>query len=79
MTRAQVRTIEQPCPHCGQPYTVVNGLWLRERRLRAGITQRQLGAIIGASGPHISDWERNRRTVPPEVVEVYRQLRKASA
>ncbi len=75
MGRPPTRTIEVPCPHCGQPMTVTNGLYLRELREQAGLTQRQFGKRIKASGPHISDWERNRRVAPDAVVEAYRALK----
>jgi DNA-binding transcriptional regulator YiaG len=71
----QPRHIDIPCPHCGQPYTVINGLYLRERREAAGLTQREFAKIIDASGPYISDIERNRRRCPDDVYAVYLHLR----
>lgn len=76
-----------PCPHCGQPTTVPNGLYLRQLRERAGLTQRDfvkvlkrdfvkvMGSPFQVSSPYVSDWERNRRTPPDWVVREYRLLR----
>jgi DNA-binding transcriptional regulator YiaG len=73
--RPPARTIEMPCPHCGQPYVVVNGLWLAWLRERAGLSQRAFGRKVRATSPHLSDWERNRREVPERIVAAYRQLK----
>ena len=67
--------ISVPCPHCGQMMRVVNGLWLRERRVHAGIDQRAFGKLAGKfSGPYISDIERNRRVCPDALLAAYRAL-----
>ena len=70
----QPRTIRVPCPHCGQPYRVPNGLYLRDLREAAGLTQRAFGTMIGASSPYVSDIERNRRACPDDVLAVYQGL-----
>lgn len=74
MKQPATRTV--PCPCCGHPTKVVNGVYLADLRERAGLTQRQFGKLVGASGPYVSDWERNRRAIPEHVVKVYRNLAK---
>jgi DNA-binding transcriptional regulator YiaG len=64
--------LSAPCPHCGQAMKSINGRWLRDLREGAGLTQREFGKRIGVSSPAISDWERNRRTPPANVVALYR-------
>jgi transcriptional regulator with XRE-family HTH domain len=53
---------------------VVNGADLRERRQRAGLTQRAFGRRAGVTSPYISDIERNRRACPPDILAVYYSL-----
>lgn len=78
MKRPLSKTIDRPCPHCGQPYSTVNGRYLCWLRVQAGLSQREFGRRIRATSPHISDWERNRRDVPERVVSAYYALRKRS-
>jgi len=73
--KQQPRTIRVPCPHCGQPYTIPNGLHLRDLRVAAGMSQRDFARIIAASGPYVSDIERNRRRCPDDVLAAYHRLR----
>jgi DNA-binding transcriptional regulator YiaG len=76
IARPLAKTIDAPCPSCGQPTAVPNGRYLRWLRERAGLTQRAFGRRVGASSPYVSDWERNRRAVPPRVLQAYRALRR---
>jgi predicted transcriptional regulator len=72
----QPRTIRIPCPHCGQLYRVPNGLYLRDLRDAAGLSQRDFARTIRASSPYVSDIERNRRRCPEDVRAAYDALTK---
>jgi len=63
-----------PCPACGQMTTAVNGLYLRELREAARLTQTAFGATVDVSSPYISDIERNRRRCPPHILTAYLRL-----
>ena len=52
----------------------VNGLWLKQLREDAGLTQRQFGIRVHKSSPYLSDIERNRRECPERIYEAYRNL-----
>jgi len=43
---------------------------LKGARLRAGMTQKELASAIGVPQSHISDYEKNKRRVPPQKAEV---------
>lgn len=62
------------CPHCQAKRRVLNGARLRWTRERAGVDQRTFAAMIGISGPYLSDIERNRRECPPHVRDLYEQF-----
>ena len=66
--------ITEPCPCCGHQRKVVNGRALRERRERAGLTQRDFGAFVGVTSPYLSDIERNRRACPADILRAYQKL-----
>lgn len=68
------RTREEPCPRCGSPEQVINGLWLRSKRIKAGITLREFARRLDLSAPYISDIETNRRTVTPAIRKAYESL-----
>lgn len=70
----QTQEIEALCPTCGQAMTTTNGLYLRELRQAAQMTQRKFGRIIKMSSPYISDIERNRRACPPAILKAYLRL-----
>jgi transcriptional regulator with XRE-family HTH domain len=65
---------DEPCPRCGSAQRVVNGAWLRERRTRAGLSLRDVGARLGYSAVYLSDIERGRRNALPRIVKVYEAL-----
>jgi transcriptional regulator with XRE-family HTH domain len=65
---------DQPCPTCGTPRTVVNGLWLRERRIKAGYSLRDFAKRVGVSAPYISDIEHNRRRCLPAMRDAYENI-----
>lgn len=44
------------------------GAWLRTARLEAGLTQRQLGELVGVSSNAVSAWECGRIGFPDERV-----------
>lgn len=60
-----------PCPRCGTPQEVINGFWLRAKRIKAGVGLRELARELGISACYLSDMERNRRTCPPRIAKRY--------
>jgi len=66
--------LDHPCPHCGTPRTVINGLWLRERRKRAGFSLRDFAARVDCSPAYICDIEHNRRNCLPKMKDAYENL-----
>jgi transcriptional regulator with XRE-family HTH domain len=56
---------------------VTNGLYLKARRERAGLSQRAFGARLGLSSPYLSDIETNRRVPSRGVIAEYLALKKA--
>lgn len=73
-TTNQTREIELPCPCCGQAVTMLNGLYLRQLRESANVTQHDFALKFNVSGPYISDIERNRRRCPPLILAAYLEL-----
>lgn len=64
----------EPCAHCGTG-RLVNPAWLRERREAAGLTLRDVGALVGGmSAQYLCDIERGRRACPVRVREAYERL-----
>lgn len=61
----------KPCPKCGTPQKVLNGLWLRTRRERAGIGLREFARRLEISAPYLSDIERNYRACPEVISRAY--------
>lgn len=45
------------------------GRMLKGLRLREGMTQLQLAKAIGVPQSHISEYEKNKRTIPPAKAE----------
>lgn len=41
------------------------GTWLRKRRLQAGLTQEELGHLIGRGQDYVARWEGRNRKLPP--------------
>lgn len=64
----------EACSKCGTPRTVLNGAWLRERRIKAGYTLRDFAKRVGKSAPYISDIERNRRNCLPAMRDAYENI-----
>jgi len=46
-----------------------NGRMLLGARLRAGLTQKELAKAIGVPQSHISEYERNKRSIPRQKAE----------
>lgn len=65
---------DMPCNRCGAPRVVINGDWLRQRRLSAGVTLREAAKRFGVSAPYLSDIERNRRNCLPKMRANYEGL-----
>lgn len=67
-------TRRHTCGCCGTVMRVVNGKWLRARRIKADATMRFMAKLADCSAAHINDIEHNRRTCPPNVERAYRDL-----
>lgn len=65
---------DEPCSQCGTPRTVVNGLWLRERRKKAGYSLRDFAKRVGVSAAYICDIEHNRRHCLPKMRDAYENV-----
>lgn len=64
----------EPCSKCGSPRSVVNGAWLRERRMAAGLSLREMARRLGFSAPYVSDVEKNKRNCLPKFRKAYESL-----
>ena len=58
-THEKYRT--EPCSYCGGSRRVLNGPWLRHRRLAIEQSLRTIATRVGISAAYLSDIERNRR------------------
>lgn len=75
MAKAEVAKFRNaPCCQCGSPQSVIDGGWLRARRLRAGLTLREMARRTGFSAPYICDIELNRRKCLPNMRAAYEAL-----
>lgn len=74
MSRRVPAFLQLPCPTCGQLTQMRNGLVLKSRRERAGLTQREFGRRVGFTSPYLSDIERNRRRCPDDLWRAYHAL-----
>jgi len=68
--------IKTKCRECGGNRKTLNGAWLRFKRLKCGMNQRDFGMMIGFSSPYLSDLETNRRECPASLVKIYNKLDK---
>ena len=66
--------LDVPCPSCGAPDRILNGIWCANVRKAMGEPQRQFAFRLGYAPSYISDIERNRRNCPPEIREAYERL-----
>lgn len=62
------------CSKCGRPNGVINGEWLRARRVRARLTLLQMAQRLGFSAVYLSDIERGRRPCTARIREAYEAL-----
>lgn len=63
------------CMHCGSERRVVNGVWLRDVRVKAEITMSKMARFYaGVSVQFLNNIEKNRRLCPPAVEQAYRSL-----
>ena len=53
--------VEPPMPEYDRVASMLRGL-----RLRAGLKQKELAEMIGVPQSHISDYEKNKRRIPPQ-------------
>jgi transcriptional regulator with XRE-family HTH domain len=65
---------DMPCGSCGAPRSVVDGAWLRQQRIKAGLGLREMAQRLGFSAPYICDIELNRRNCTPKVRAAYEAL-----
>lgn len=65
---------DEPCSACGTPRAVIDGAWLRDRRMKAGLTLREMARRVGVSAAYLCDIEKNRRNCLPNMRAVYEGL-----
>ena len=65
----------QACAKCGTPQATINGQWLRERRIAAGFSLREMAKRIGCSTAYLCDIELGRRNCVLWVRSVYEELK----
>lgn len=53
--------VEPPMPESDRVANMLRGL-----RLRAGLKQKELAGMIGVPQSHISEYEKNKRRIPPQ-------------
>lgn len=70
-------TRPESCAQCGHEYFAINGNWLRELRLAAGISLREMARRLHFSAAYICDIEHNRRGCRFEIQRAYEQLGKS--
>ena len=51
------------------------GRWLYRERLRRGLRQSDVAAILQCNGGRISEWEQGLRLLPPDVKAKLKQLK----
>lgn len=69
----------ETCLRCHQARFVYNGAFLRWLRERAGISLREMARRLKLSPAYLSDVERNRRGVTPDLHIAYDALRKKAS
>lgn len=65
----------EPCPTCGQLRKVTDYSWLRDRRLRAGVTLVDMAKRLGVSKPYLSQMEHGVRYAQKYMVDAYVKLK----
>lgn len=59
-----------PCPHCGRrPHP--SGLALKGRRLAAGLSLRELAALLGYSHPYLDRIEKGKQACSARLQSCY--------
>ena len=63
------------CGHCGRSGPIINGAWLRHRRISARIGVNKFAGQAGVTGAMVSYVERNLRGCTPELLKAYQRLK----
>lgn len=69
-----MKTIDTICRHCGSKYKRVSGAGLREMRLAAGLSARELARRLELSAQYICDVENDRRNATLKIRAAYEAL-----
>ena len=69
-----IRIRATKCRVCGGRTEEIDGACLREARIEAGISLREMARRLKLSAPYLSDIERNHRAAPDRVVQRYEHL-----
>ncbi len=65
----------EQCPRCGaREVKVVNPLWLRATRERAGLSLRELARRAGFTASYLCDIELGRRRVTRSMAALYERI-----
>ena len=63
------------CGHCGMIRKVAAYPWLRDRRMKYGISLRAMSKRMGFSAAYISDVELGRRLCTKTILKFYEELK----
>jgi predicted transcriptional regulator len=67
----------EKCKCCGGSGKQIShralGLEMREKRIKKGITLREMAELIGVSAPYVSDLERGNRSWPKHILKSFQQ------
>ncbi len=64
----------EPCKCCGQDRQLVNGAWLREKRLHAGYKLREVARRLKITPSYICDVELDRRLCTDAIRAFYEKM-----
>ena len=65
MSYSKGAALELDATRAGPLWTQEDGQWLRRERLTRGLTQKELGEVIGRTGGRISEFERGHTSSGP--------------
>jgi transcriptional regulator with XRE-family HTH domain len=62
------------CPKCGGYGYLIKGIILRRMRLAIPFTLKRISEEIGYTVSYLSDIERGKRNVTPEIYKMYQKI-----
>lgn len=64
-----MRLTNRSCSQCGAPRAFIDGAWLRQKRIKAGLSGREVARRLGYTASYICDVELNRRNASKNLAE----------